>query len=136
MTYEQALLALENRDPVTPWKVAIVGSRDFATPDWVRQYVRRLPLHWTVVTGGARGVDSWAEEEARLRGLCVEVFHANWETHGKAAGMIRNQLIVKAADQVVAFWDGKSRGTKNTIDRAHTAGKSVSVIVSLSPSDG
>jgi hypothetical protein len=52
-------------------------------------------------------------------------FPADWDTHGKAAGFMRNQLIVDNCDKVTAFWDGKSKGTLDTITRAVKAGKTV-----------
>lgn len=119
---DEVMAAFANVDNA-PHKVAIVGSRDFPRPDWVKSYVARMPDGWTVVSGGARGVDTWAEDAARARGLAVEVFPANWERHGKAAGPLRNRQIVDAADWVVAFWDGRSRGTASTMALAKACGK-------------
>jgi hypothetical protein len=72
-------------------------------------------------------VDTWAAEAARARGLEILVFRADWKSHGKAAGVLRNTTIVEAADQIVAFWDGRSRGTKDTIAKAGVASKPVIV---------
>lgn len=102
-------------------KVAIVGSRDFNDYSQLHYMIDRIRLMFKVdgfVSGGAKGADSLAETYARACKIPIEVFKPDWDTHGKAAGMIRNGEIVRAADIVVAFWDGKSRGTKNTIDRA------------------
>jgi hypothetical protein len=99
-------------------RIAIVGSRDFPVLDAVRAFVNRLPSSAIVVSGGARGVDQVAETAARERGLQVDVYPADWDTYGKSAGMRRNHDIVKAADVVVAFYDGHSRGTKNSIELA------------------
>ena len=104
-------------------KVAIVGSRDYPDPEAVRTYVRSLPKDTTVISGGARGVDSWAVEEAIKAGLETEVFPADWKLYGKSAGYRRNSQIVAAADKVIAFWDGKSRGTKHSMDLADKEGK-------------
>lgn len=109
--------------------VAIVGSREFPDLDVVREYVRRLPEEVEVVSGGARGVDTAAEEEAHDRQMPVKVFPAEWDKHGKGAGFIRNRDIVKAADFVVAFWDGESRGTRHTIREAVRQGKPMDVFV-------
>lgn len=103
--------------------VAIVGSREFPEPEKVRDYVNSLDVGTVVVSGGASGVDSWAEEAARARGLEVMIFPADWRTYGKRAGMIRNQQIVLAADIVVAFHDGVSKGTAHTIKMARKMGK-------------
>ena len=107
--------------------IGIVGSRGFANEDQVRAFVRTLPGDATVVSGGAQGVDSWAEDEAKRRGLSVVVYLADWKTYGKRAGMIRNVLIVNDADEVHAFWDGESRGTKHSITLAKKSGKRCTV---------
>ena len=104
-------------------RVAIVGSRTGIKQQQVVDFVNSLPEGTIVVSGGARGVDKWAEEAARVRGLEVDIYPADWNRLGKKAGMIRNRDIVKNADEVVAFWDGKSRGTKNTMELAEQAGK-------------
>lgn len=100
------------------YRVAIVGSREFSSELLVRAYVRALPKTYMVVSGGARGVDSWAVDEARKRGLQTCVYPADWNRYGKPAGMIRNRTIVDNCDWLVAFYDGKSRGTAHTIGLA------------------
>lgn len=109
-------------------KIAIVGSRDFGTVNHIAKgtteaLVDQLQPDDVVISGGAAGVDTWAADHARARGLAVEVFPADWRTHGRAAGPIRNGQIVAAADLVYAVWDGKSRGTQDTIRKAKAAGK-------------
>jgi len=106
-------------------RVAIVGSRDYADLRRVSEYVETLPSDTVVVSGGAVGVDTTAAGAARRRGLTVEEHLPNYALYGRAAPMIRNGDIVAHADLVVAFWDGKSRGTKNAIDRAKRLGKNV-----------
>lgn len=126
-------------DPTKGRKWAVVGSRDYPYEDKVRSFIgtlayqpvpteaqrfpRELPL---VISGGARGVDTWAVDEAEQWDLPVHVFHADW-SQGAGAGLVRNQLIVDAADLVVAFWDGKSRGTLDTVRKAHAKGIPVTV---------
>lgn len=109
-------------------KVAIVGSRDFSNLDLVRKYVDRLDKDVTVISGGARGVDMVAIVQAEVRGLRVKVIPANWDKYGKGAGYRRNREIVAEADEVMAFWDGNSRGTLNTMTLARAAGKPVGVM--------
>jgi len=108
-------------------KVAIVGSRDYPRLDLVREFVRRLLPGTVVISGGAASVDNTAIDEADKMGLDTTVFPANWALHGKAAGPMRNTLIVNACDELVAFWDGHSRGTKDSIDKAKAAHKQVYV---------
>ena len=100
-------------------KVAIVGSRDFPDLRRVRLYVRqnigRISL---LISGGARGVDWAAEEEADAMGIPAKIFSADWDGFGRSAGFRRNVDIVKAADKVVVFWDGLSAGARHDIDLA------------------
>ena len=104
-------------------KVAIVGSRAYPRLDKVREYVWSLPIDTTIVSGGARGVDITAADAAHYRKMPVIVFLPDWDTHGKSAGFRRNKQIVDEADMVVAFWDGKSKGTVHSINLAKKAGK-------------
>lgn len=104
-------------------KLAIVGSRTGFRAADVYAYVDTLAKDIEVVSGGAPGVDSFAAGSAFVRDHVVKVFHADWDKHGKAAGPIRNAEIVKYCDELVAFWDGMSRGTANVIGLAAKAGK-------------
>jgi hypothetical protein len=109
-------------------RIAIVGSRDYPDLAQVRGYVSALPANTHVVSGGARGVDRAAEQAARARGLPVTVLRADWARFGRSAGFRRNALLVRAADCVIAFWDGRSRGTAGTIEMARRLGKHVEVV--------
>lgn len=115
-------------------KVAIVGSRDWSNSQMVTDYVWQLPEWTTVISGGARGVDTFAQDAAVERiaqrgepNWDVEIFPALWDVYGKSAGYRRNADIVAAADRIVAFWDGKSRGTAHTIRLAQQANKPVEI---------
>lgn len=110
-------------------RVAIVGSRTFQNLQLVRNYVQSLPNDTIVVSGGARGVDRTAEDEARSRGLKTVVFLAAWEEFGKFAGLHRNTDIVRNCDRLVAFHRQGSRGTADSIAKARAAGKPVEVYV-------
>lgn len=110
-------------------KIAIVGSRGFAYPNAVTKFVKNeFQPSWVVVSGGAQGPDSIAADKATDLGVTVIVHLPNWATLGKIAGFARNSLIVADADIVVAFWDGQSRGTNDTITKARKAGKPVWVV--------
>ena len=82
----------------------------------------------SIVSGGAPGPDSWAEEWAHKHKITVTVLRPNW-AEGRHAGLMRNTEIVRQADEVLAFWDGKSRGTKDTIRKAQDSGKHVQLFV-------
>lgn len=108
--------------------IAIVGSREGINRVRVEEFVDRLNPHRTiVVSGGAKGVDSWAVARAKELGIRTRVFPAQWEKHGKQAGFIRNKLIVQHSQDVVAFWDGKSKGTEHTIEYAIEMRKPVAI---------
>ena len=110
-------------------KVAIVGSRNFSNLQRVRDYVVMLPPNAIVISGGARGVDQTAAYEAKIRGLKIVIHYPEWENLGRAAGFIRNKLIVQDADKVVAFWDGQSHGTLDTITYAKSIRKPLEIYV-------
>ena len=47
---------------------------------------------------------------------------ADWDKYGKSAGFIRNKEMVDIADAAIIFWDGDSKGTKDTIERVQNKG--------------
>lgn len=111
--------------------VAIVGGRDFGNVELMQRTIMSLKTKHgdlAVVSGTARGADIMARTEARSQHVQIIDVPAMWSELGKSAGFYRNALIVQLADEVVAFWDGESRGTKNTIDVARAEGKPVRVI--------
>lgn len=108
-------------------KVAIVGSRAWTDHEMVRDYVDSLSDDDVVISGGAKGVDEWAQIYAEKRGLGTIIFMPNWQEHGRSAGLRRNHEIVGACDRLVAFWDGKSTGTQHSIKLARKAEKHVLV---------
>ena len=108
-------------------RIAVVGSRDFSDLDAVRNLVLGFEDGTILVSGGARGVDSVAERTQHAKSREYHIYEPDWKKHGKAAGPIRNAKIVKACDEMHAFWDGKSRGTKNVIALAERAGKLILV---------
>ena len=113
-------------------KVAIVGSRRFSDPQRVIDYVNSLPPRAAIITGGASGVDAAATRAARAKGIPVQVMPASFDEAadaGKSAA--RNQRLVDACDVLVAFWDGSSKGTRATVDRALDSGREVHVFVAL-----
>ena len=113
-------------------KMAIVGSRNTGTVDFslvmdeLRQRIKN-PIT-EVISGGATGYDTMAAAWAILRGIAVTELRPDYQKHGRAATFIRNRAIVDSADIVVAFWDGKSRGTKYTIDYAEKKKKDIIIV--------
>ena len=82
-----------------------------------------------VVSGGARGVDKMGEVFAQNNNINLRVFPADWEKHGRKAGILRNIEMGDYADALIALWDGKSRGTKQMIEYATLKGLRVYVSV-------
>ena len=94
-------------------KVAVIGSRGLQ----VNHLEDYLPDHVTeIISGGARGIDTCAKSYALRHGLKLIEFLPEYEKYGRGAPLRRNITIIKYADLVLAFWDGKSRGTKYVID--------------------
>lgn len=105
-------------------KVIVAGSRDITDIEKVANAIELSGFQVTeVVSGTARGVDLLGENWARYKDIPVKRFPADWDKHGKAAGMIRNAQMAEYADALVAVWDGLSRGTKNMIETMRKTGK-------------
>ncbi len=87
-------------------------------------------ISWTptvVVSGTARGVDLMGERWAKENNLPIERYPADWDKHGKPAGYIRNAEMADKAEDLLALWDGQSRGTMHMINLAKKKGLVVHV---------
>lgn len=120
--------------PPPSFCIAVVGSRTFTYYDHLATTLDRIIADdcpagavITIVSGGAAGADRLAARYARARGLTLVELVPEWHRYGRAAAIVRNGDIVERADLVVAFWDGASPGTRDSIDRAKAAGKRVVV---------
>lgn len=111
-------------------RLAIVGGRNFQDYDYMKRCIDQLRKEYSVIgiiSGGARGADTLGERYAREAGIDTRIFPADWDRYGKSAGFRRNRDIVANCDAVAAFWDGRSKGTQNTIELARAAGKPVRI---------
>lgn len=109
-------------------KTIIAGGRDYRLSDDDYAFLESEVANITeVVCGGAHGADEYGRQWARINGIPVKMFPADWKSHGRAAGPIRNRQMAEYADRLIAFWDGKSRGTKSMIDEATKRGLQVDV---------
>ncbi len=105
-------------------RVAVIGSRGLSIDD-LGKY---LPPETTeIVSGGAIGVDTCAREYALQHGIKLTEFLPDYKTYGKSAPLKRNITIIEYSNIVLAFWDGKSRGTKFVIDNCRKMGVPVKV---------
>jgi hypothetical protein len=113
-------------------KLIIAGSRNYEDYQQFKVYVdyftQNIFPNIEIVSGNARGPDKMAIRYAVEHNLNYRIFNADWEGHGKAAGPIRNEQMANYADALLAFWDGKSRGTKHMIDIARLAELKVRVV--------
>lgn len=72
----------------------------------------------TVLSGNTHGIDTYGKKWATQNGKAVATYPADWATHGKAAGPIRNDLMVKNAHALILIWDGKSKGSFDVLTKA------------------
>lgn len=76
-----------------------------------------------IISGTANGADKLGERFAKEYNLKIKRFPANWDLYGKSAGYKRNEQMALYAKEdngiLIAFWNGKSKGTKHMIDIAN-----------------
>ena len=112
-------------------KVIIAGGRDF---NQYSEMVTRCKHYFKntdnveIVSGNAKGADFLGERFAKENEYSLKLFPADWNKHGKPAGILRNIDMADYADALIAFWDGKSRGTKHMIDIAEQQGLETRII--------
>lgn len=107
-------------------RVIVCGSRSWGCGSGestkVYDRIRQIPAGATIVHGAAEGADQLAAHAARTLGYRIEAFPvtpADWHRHGKRAGILRNLAMLDAgADLVIAFWNGRSPGTRHMIEEA------------------
>lgn len=116
------------------FKVIIAGGRNFNDYALLCEKCdsmlsRKRKTHSVVIVSGtARGADSLGERYANERGYSIQRFRPDWNAVGRAAGFIRNAQMAATADALIAFWDGKSKGTANMIDLARKRNLLVRVV--------
>ena len=122
-------------------RVIIAGSRDFADYQLLKEKCAELISTYNsdefpvrIISGTARGADQLGEQFAIEENYLLSKFPAMWGFYGKKAGYLRNvEMAQFAIDNrnkglLVAFWDGKSKGTKWMIDIAKRYGLDVEVV--------
>lgn len=108
-------------------KTIIAGSRSITDREYIFAKLDAIPDITEVVSGGAEGVDLIGEDWATKKGIPIKRFDPDWKLFGKQAGKVRNTQMARYADRLVAFWDGKSPGTKHMIETAEVLGLEVIV---------
>ena len=107
-------------------KIAVIGSRSISEID-INSYIPHDCDE--LVSGGARGVDSRVSEYAAINGIRMTVFLPKYEKYGRAAPIVRNKEIVEYSDEIIAFWDGRSKGTLSVINYCEEVNKPCKVII-------
>lgn len=113
------------------FRVIVAGGRDFnnyaglaASLDYL---LKNINDEIQIVCGMARGADRLGEQYAKERGYKVIYMPADWDIDGRSAGFKRNIKMAEYADALVAFWDGKSPGTRHMIETAKSKGLDIRV---------
>ena len=110
-------------------RIIVAGGRGFQDYDLLKESLDKIVRQYEnveIISSHAKGADAMCEQYAKEHGLPCNIFPAEWKKYGKRAGFIRNsQMLEYAAKEkplVVAFWNGNSHGTKDTIDKANEMG--------------
>jgi len=112
-------------------RLAIVGSRRFNNYDSFEKTIfknYKIENITEIISGGAEGADTLAEAFAIKYSIPMSIFTPEWDLYGEYAVYMRNILIIDSADEVLAFWDGLSKGTKHLIELANVATKKLIIV--------
>ncbi len=108
-------------------KIAVVGSRNcFPSEAMLAKYLFEAE---EIISGGAKGADTCAARYAEKHGIKVTEYAPEYARYGRGATHVRNKKIVDSADQVVAFWDGQSKGTQSVIKYAQKSNKPCVIVL-------
>lgn len=113
--------------------IAIVGGRDFVDYELLKnELVKFIDENEispdAIFSGGAKGADSLAEKFAAENGFEMVVYKPEYEKFGRDACHARNTQIVEHSDVVFTFWDGKSKGTLDSINKAKKLEKRLFIV--------
>lgn len=124
-------------------KIAVIGSRDFADYELMHKTLDKETIT-KIISGGALGADSLAIDYAKEKDIPYKTHIAKWSDiktepvlirfhkdgapYNALAGINRNTLIIQDSEKVIAFWDGKSRGTMDSLEKAKKFGKKIKII--------
>lgn len=123
-------------------KVGVIGSRQFDNYNLMCETLKKFDIT-TIVSGRGGSADKMAEQYAKDNNIETLIFPADWKDmsepcikkinkfgkpYNSLAGFKRNTLIVQNCDFVIAFWDGVSSGSKDSINKAKNLNKEVIII--------
>lgn len=106
-------------------RVIIAGSRSAVYSKELGDKVMYLLKDLTdleIVSGTARGADKIGEQIAKNNNIPVKRFPADWDKHGKSAGVLRNREMAQYGTHLILIWDGVSKGSKSMLEEARKRG--------------
>ena len=111
------------------YKWIVAGSRTFQNYPFLCKELDKIKEQIDeIVCGEARGADTLGRTYAYDNDILIKSYPADWERYGKSAGFVRNEEMAAYADKAIIFWDDKSVGSKDMIDKMEKLGKEVRVI--------
>lgn len=110
-------------------KLIVAGGREFKNYDLLDHELRGFEGIEEIVSGRAPGADRLGEKWAEANSIPLALFPANWDLYRKSAGRRRNIEMAEYGDELIAFWDGRSTGTKHMISIMRTKNKPVKVVL-------
>ena len=115
---------------INSYKVIVADGRDFADYAYLKEKLDEVfgslwdinshPIE--IISGMAKGADTLGIRYAEEHKLTMVLSPANWKKYHRMAGILRNMNMLVTATHLVAFWDGKSHGTKHMIEIAKAKG--------------
>jgi len=114
-------------------KIAVVGSRNFCDYSFfaekLEQIISNLEGEIEFISGGCHNsADELIKRYCKEHNYNLTEYLPDWDLHKKAAGIIRNKLIVNECTHLIAYYDGQSKGTKSSIDMCNKQNKLIRII--------
>lgn len=115
------------------YKLIVAGGRDFNDYDLLSRVLFAMAEDEladkavSIVSGLAKGADALGFQFAKEYDITLYEFPADWTKYGKRAGFLRNEEMGQFSDGLLAFWDGKSRGTKHMIEYMRSLDKPIQI---------
>jgi len=106
-------------------KLLIAGSRSITDFDLSPYIEDDVDL---IISGGAKGVDTLAENYADKHKISKLILRPQYNKYKKGAPLKRNEKMIELADRVLVIHDGKSNGSKYTIEHARKLNKPINVV--------
>ena len=111
------------------YKWIVAGSRTFQNYPLLCKELDKIKSQiGEIICGEARGADTLGRTYAYDNDIIIKSYPADWERYGKSAGPVRNKEMAAYADKAIIFWDGKSTGSKDMIDKMKKLGKEVRIV--------